>query len=1100
MASPTARPKLSGNPIADTAIRQPVFITMLMLLAITIGLLSYSALPVNLFPDISIPIVAISVPYPGAGPESVAEQVARPIEDRLNTLNGVRHITSLSSEGIAQITVEFDTNVNIDTAEQEVRERVNGILPTLPRDVRDPTFFKFDINDLPILTVAVAAEGGTSPLELRKLVDDQIAPRLERIPGVGSVSVSGGQVRQINVQMDLNKLKALQILPAQITRAIQQANTNLGLGSINAGDRDISLRAPSMIQQPQDIARIQITGTPYRIGDVATIEDGVAEIESYARLDGKDAIALSIRKQSGSNTVAVADSVKAELAQIFANRTDLKYFIPSDQSTFIKESTRSAIEELIVACLAAMLVVFVFFRDLRNTLVTVAGLPVILIATFAALQAFGLSINLVTLLALSLSVGLVIDDAIVVRENIFRHMERGETPPVAASRGTAEVALSVLAMTTTIIAVFLPVTFTTGITGIIFKSFGLTVACAMAISLIEAFTLAPMLSAYFFKQKQVAHAPTPGPAEDLTMHEANEDPGFLGRIYARILEWSLRRTWHRLVVIALAIAVLLLSAAIASGLKFSFFPQQDSGEFSIGFELPPGSPLAETNRLAQQAEAILLKDEAIEAVMTTVGGTGTAERGQFQIKLHEGYATQAVEDRLRPQLGFLPQLAFGQAGFGGQGGTSVEGRPLQISVQTNRDVNELLPILQQLQSQAQGIAGLADIDTSFKPGKPELRFLVDPTRIGDLGITNDDIATSVRALISGDRATAFRQGGEDIDVVVRLKPGDRASIDDLRAIAVPTRAGSVPLSALVRIEQSSGPTTIRRYDRQNQVLIGANVVGRNINEVQQEIAQKLQQGPPLPGDITISFTGQVQQLQEGFNTLLIAMGLSVLFVYMVLASQFGSFSQPFVIMLAMPFSFIGAFLALRVSGFDLDILGMIGLIMLLGLVTKNSILLIDFTNRLRAAGLEKHAALERAGAVRLRPILMTTLAIVVGSIPVAIGIGEGSEFRRGLSIVLIGGLITSMLLTLLVVPTAYSLLDSAIHRIGRLFRPRQAPAATLARADAMEGADAAGSHDGWHGDVPMASGAHDGHAEHAHAPEPQEPTLNASTLRRAPGD
>jgi hydrophobic/amphiphilic exporter-1 (mainly G- bacteria), HAE1 family len=1068
MAQAKTGSKLSGMPISDTAIRQPVFITMLMLLAVTIGLLAYTSLPVNLFPDVAIPVVAVSVPYPGAGPESVADQVAKPIEDRLNTLSGVKHITSTSSEGIAQITVEFDTNVNVDQAEQDVRERVNAIRPTLPRDVKDPTFAKFDLNDLPILSVAVSGEGAQSPLELRKLVDDEIAPRLERVNGVGSVIVSGGQVRQINVQMDLNKLKALQILPAQITRSIQQANTNLGLGSINAGDRDISLRAPSMIQTPQDIARIQITGTPFRVGDIATIQDGVAEVDSYARLDGKDAIALAIRKQSGANTVAVAENIKAELQTIFSNRPDLKYFVPSDQSTFIENSTNSAIEELIVACIAAMLVVLVFFRDLRNTLVSVAGLPVIMIATFAALRAFGLSINLITLLAMSLSVGLVIDDAIVVRENIFRHMERGETPRVASSRGTAQVALSVLAMTTTIIAVFLPVTFSSGVTGIIFKSFGITVACAMAISLVEAFTLAPMLSAYFFKQKKVAHAPaahTPPAHEageaDESLAEADEDPGLLGRLYARLLRWSLSRTLHRVAVILVAVAVLFASGLLASGLKFSFFPQQDSGQFTIGYELPPGSPLAATNQLAQQAEAMLLKDPTIEAVMTSVGGTGSSEHAEFSIKLHEGYATQAAEDRLRTQLGFLPKLAFGQVGFGGQGGTGVAGRPLQLSVQTNRPLNEVVPILQQFQAQTQSIAGLADIDTTYKPGKPELRFHVDPAKIGDLGVTNDDIASSVRALISGDRATAFRQNGDDVDVVVRLKPGDRTSVDAIRGISVPTKAGSVPLSALVRVEPTSGPTTIRRYDRQNQILIGANLVGRNLAEVQQEINAKIN-GSNLPSDVTISFTGQIQQQQEGFGTLLIAMGLSVLFVYMVLASQFGSFSQPFVIMLAMPFSFIGAFLALRISGFDLDILGMIGLIMLLGLVTKNSILLIDFTNRLRRGGMDKHVAIERAGAVRLRPILMTTLALVVGGIPIAIGIGEGSEFRRGLSIVLIGGLITSMLLTLLVVPTAYSLLESVTRRLGNLFRRRGDFEPELASEAAMVGPAAS---------VPTANGA-----------------------------
>jgi HAE1 family hydrophobic/amphiphilic exporter-1 len=627
-------------------------------------------------------------------------------------------------------------------------------------------------------------------------------------------------------------------------------------------------------------------------------------------------------------------------------------------------------------------------------------------------------------------------------------------------------------MTTTIIAVFLPVAFTSGTTGIIFRSFGITVACAMAISLVEAFTLAPMLSAYFFKQKKVAHATAhpAGEIEDMTMHEANENPGVLGRVYARILNWSFRSTLHRLAVIGLALVVLFLSGVVASGLKFSFFPEQDSGEFTLGFDLPPGTNLAETNRLALQTEGVLANDPAIEAFLTSAGGTGNAEHAEFSIKLHKGFATEATQNGLREKLTFLPKIAFGQVGFGGQGGTGVTGRPLQISVQTNRPVEELLPLLQQFQSETQSIAGLADIDTTFKPGKPELRFLVDPTKIGDLGITNDDIATSVRALISGDRASAFRESGDDVDIMVRLKAGDRAGVDSLRGIAVPTAAGSVPLSSLVHVEQASSPTTVRRYDRQNQILIGANVVGRNLNEVQQEIATKLQ-GSSLPSDVTVTFTGQAQQQQEGFGTLLIAMGLSVLFVYMVLASQFGSFAQPFVIMLAMPFSFIGAFMALRLSGFDLDILGMIGLIMLLGLVTKNSILLIDFTNRLRAAGMEKHEALERAGAVRLRPILMTTLAIVVGSIPVAIGIGEGSEFRRGLSIVLIGGLITSMLLTLLVVPTAYSLLESVTRRIGNLFRrgrttqpeeveqeaPEYEPAAAVVGPDGANGSVANGA-------------------------------------------
>lgn len=1052
MAKTDRQEKLDGILISDTAIRQPVFITMMMVLVIVVGLLAYRTLPVNLLPDFNIPIVAVSVSYPGAGPESVAEQVAQPIEDAVNTINGVKHITSNSSEGITSIVVEFVAGTNVDRAEQDVREKVNAVKPNLPRDVRDPTFFKFDPNDQAIITLAVASDGAKSPLELRRIVDDDIVPRLQRIQGVGSVDVSGGQVRQLNVQMDLDKLKSHQVLPVQITSALKSANTNYGLGTVSAGDRDISLRAPSQIQKPEDITRIQITGTAFRIGDVATVEDGVAQATSYSRLDGQDAISLAVRKQSGTNTVAVAQAVKAEVKQIFGTRTDLKYFVPNDQSVDVLSSVDSAIEELVFAAIAAMLVVLIFFRDIRNTLVTIAGLPVILIGTFAILQIFGLSINLITLLALSLSVGLVIDDAIVVRENIFRRMERGETPKVASSRGTAEVALAVLAMTLTVIAVFLPVAFTDGITGIIFKSFGITVAAAVAISLVEAYTIAPMLSAYLFKQKKTANTQQANAEHgaDITseMLEAEEDPGVLGRFYGRVLDWSLR---HRALVVVLALVVFGLSGWAVTRLKFVFFPAQDNHLFTLQFELPPGSPLNATDKLAKQAEDIMVKDPAVDAVISTVGVVGNPELASFFVKLKDKQPTLATQDRLRPQLQFLPRLAFAQPSYGGNGGSGVTSRPLQLNIQTTRNTEELAPLLQNLQTQAASIPGLADIDSTYKPGKPELRFLVDPTKTGNLGVTNDDIASSVRALINGDRATVFRQNGQDIDVVVRLRSGDRGSVNDLRGITVPTKGGSVPLSSLVKIEAGASAQTIRRYDRLNQILVGANVVGRPITDVQRDIQAKVNDfKATLPqdvqNDVFISFAGNVQSQQEGFGTLFIAMGLSVLFVYMVLASQFGSFAQPFIIMLAMPFSFIGAFLALILTGTALDITGMIGLIMLLGIVTKNSILLVDFTNRLQATGMEKNHAIERAGSVRLRPILMTTLALVAGALPTALGIhvfssGDGSEFRRGLAIVLIGGLVTSMLLTLLVVPTAYSLLESVTQRVSSLFR-RNRPAAS----------------------------------------------------------
>ncbi|MCS6880974.1 MAG: efflux RND transporter permease subunit [Oscillochloridaceae bacterium] len=1083
---PSQKEKLNGLWISDMSIRQPVFITMIMLAVLTFGILAFRTTPVNLLPDIDIPVMAVSITYPGAGPESVADQVVKPIEDAVNTLAGLEDITSQASEGFALILLEFKAGTDIREAEQQVREKVNAVLPTLPRDVRQPVYERFDPNQEPIMAIAVAGTAGQSPLELRRILDDEIVPLLQRAQGVGSISVSGGETRQINVLMDLEKLQAYGILPSQISNSLRQANTNLGLGTITQGDQEISLRVPSLLQTPEDIARVQITGTPYRVGDVARVEDGVADVTRISRLNGSDAIILQVRKQSGANTVAVADNVRKTLAEVFASRPDLTYTIPRDDSEAVRSSVASSLEELVFASIAAFAVVWLFFRNLRSTIITMAGLPIILIGTFIFMPFFGLTINLITLLALSLCVGLVIDDAIVVRENIFRHMERGESARVAASKGTWEVGLSVVAMTLTIVAVFVPVTFAEGTAGIVFKSFGLVVSIAILLSLAEAFTLAPMMSANVFPGATVKPHQHTGPHHDAVpglkldhlegehierdaglIHEAQEDPGRMGRAYGSLLAWTLRSTRNRLIVVGIAIGVLALSMVVASGLKFSFFPEQDPHQFLMGFEAPPGTALEQTNSLARQAEQVLLADPAVETVIANVGFAGNPERAEFFVKLKGRTPTVPVQERLRDQLGFLPRLSFAQPSFQPTS-TGVAGRELQVSLQTTRPVAELEPVVQAVMAELQRTPGLVDVDTNFQFGKPELRFRADPGRIGEVGVTNDDIATSVRALINGDRATVLRQDGTDTDVVVRLEPEDRSGVEALGAISIPTRTGNVPLSALGTVELASSPVTIRRFDRLNQVLIGANLEGgRNLGEVQAEIAPRIA-ALGIPSDVIVSYVGTLQQTSEGFESLLLAMGLSVLFVYMVLASQFGSFSQPLVIMMAMPFSFIGAFLVLRIIGIDLDITGMIGLIMLLGLVVKNSILLVDFTNRLRELGLSKHDALRLAGAIRLRPILMTALSLIAGALPTALGLhviatGEGSEFRKGLAWVIIGGMTTSTLLTLLVVPTVYSLMDSAVSRFSAWVR-RRIPAAAQPEAPALHVAPAAPA-----GDPPIPS-------------------------------
>ncbi|MCI0477069.1 MAG: efflux RND transporter permease subunit, partial [Anaerolineales bacterium] len=708
------------------------------------------------------------------------------------------------------------------------------------------------------------------------------------------------------------------------------------------------------------------------------------------------------------------------------------FTLASDQSEFIKASTEDSITDLILGGLFASLVVFVFFRDLRNTLVTVVGLPVIIIGTFAAMNAAGLGLNMITLMALSLAVGLVIDDAIVVRENIFRHMERGETPKQAAANGTNEVSLAVLAMTLTVLSVFLPVAFATGMIGIFFREFGLTIAFAVAISLIEAFTLAPMLSAYFFKQRK----PKPG-------HETEEgmasNLNWLDRIYRRILGWALG---HKKISALIGLIVFLSIFGLAMSVEMSFLPTIDSDRFTMGLQLAPGTPLAQTDALARQVEARLKEVPDVEDVFTSVGSSSAPERATFTVKMRESGLLTKAEPEIRRRFADLSGLAFAFGDSMGGGGTGVTGRSIQLNVNTTGALEELDAVSLAVMQAIADVPGLVDLDRSSQPGKPELHVDVDRQRASRLGLSTASVGATVRTLVNGTTASRYREKGREADIVVRLRAEDRSRLDDILALSLTSTTGQiVPLRNVASISTSAGPTTIRRLNRQPQVVIGANFVGRTQGAVTNDIRARLAKAQ-LPPSVTISFGGTTEMMNESFNSLLFSMMLSVVFVYMVLASQFGSFTQPLVLMLALPLSFIGAFLALLIVHFAFDMTAMIGIILLMGLVTKNSILLVDFTNRLRDQGMSRDEALLTAGPIRLRPILMTTLALILGMVPVALGLGAGGSFRAPMAVAVIGGLITSTLLTLVLVPVAYSIMDILLGRLGARFSaPQKEPVA-----------------------------------------------------------
>jgi HAE1 family hydrophobic/amphiphilic exporter-1 len=1010
--------------IPRLSINQPVLITMLMSALVVVGVLSYTRLPIDLLPDVSIPTVAITTVDPGASADDVETSITKPIEEAVSSLNGVQNVNSTSRENLSQITVEFTLDTNPQVAAQNVQEKINAIRGTFPTQAQSPTVQRFDFAALPIMTLGVAdTTGQTSPEDLRRFVDDTITPSLERTDGVAQVNVSGGLVRQIQVQLDLDALRARHLSPQQVSNAVAQANASLTGGTVTQDGKDLLLRTPGQFKSLDEIGNVVIEApgqVPVRVSDVATIVDGHADVDTYSRLNGKDSIAVSVLKQSGSNTVAVADRVRAEIAALQKQYPNLALVVASDQSVFIKSSVQDSLTDLALGGLFAALVVLFFFRDLRNTLVTVVGLPVIMIGTFAAMQALGLTVNIVTLLALSLAVGLVIDDAIVVRENIFRHMERGEEPKTAALNGTTEVGLAVLAMTLTVVSVFLPIAFVGGLIGKFFSPFGLAVTAAVLISLVEAFTLAPMLSAHWFKQLR----PKAGQEH---VEGAAAQLGWLDRLYRRALGWTLG---HKLATAGLGAVAFLAILACLPFLQFNFFPSTGSDTFDISMQMPAGTTLDATDAAARQVEATLRSLPETLDVLTSVGGQGTPENASFTVKIKDSSALARLEPQLRQTMVNVPGFAFSTGGFGG-GGNSISNRQIQINLQTIGSTNDLIAASQQIMDAIKDVPGLVDVDRSYQPGKPELHVDVNGTRAAGLGLNTTSVGATVRTLVNGDTVSRYQDPGREADIVVRLRPQDRTRLADILDLSLTTTAGQiVPLQSVASLSDASGPTALERLNRQPKITVGANILGRAQQSVVGDIQKRLNR-LQLPAGVTVNFGGQVQQFNESFSALIVSLLLSVLFVYMILASQFGSFTQPLVMMLALPLSLLGAFLALLLTGISFDLTAMIGIILLFGLVTKNSILLVDFTNRLRRQGLPVDQALLTAGPIRLRPVLMTSLSLILGSLPVAIGLGTGGSFRQPLALVVIGGLITSTVLTLLLVPVAYSLLDMVLVRVQR---------------------------------------------------------------------
>ena len=1022
-------PDSHGGGLSAVAIRRPVFTTMVMLGLVVLGWFSYRGLAIDQFPSIDIPVVTVQTIYPGASSETVEREVTRRMEESFNPVEGVDRITSVSLEGVSQVVVEFELGRPVDAAAQDIRSKIEAIRRDLPADIDPPIVQKLDFAAQPIVSLALSS--ATLPLvELTQLADLTLRRQLESVPGVGEIRIAGGLDREIRVNLVPARLEAMGITVPEIMGALQQQNLEVPAGRVERGANERLVRVTGRITEPRqfnDVIVATRNGQPVRLSDVASVEEGTEEERSVALVNGERAVSLDILKVSGANTVAVADEVRAAVAALERDLppgTTLQ--VVRDNSVFIRNSVTDVIHELVIGALLTVLIVMLFLNDWKATAITSLALPVSVISSFILMAILGFTLNVLTLMALSLSIGILIDDAIVVVENIVRHREQGEDHFTAASAGTREIILAVMATTLSIIAVFVPVAFMKGIIGRFFFAFGMTVAWAVLVSLFVSFTLTPMLAAWWGVNP---HEGVGGNVLTRGIGRFNQWFDRQAEKYRGVIRWALG---HRKSTLALAAASFVGALALFPFIGGSFSPDVDQGEFVVQFETPEGSSLAYTRDKSDRVNEIVRSMEEVDYTYTTIGSgpTGTVTNGEAFVKLvatdERSRSQQEVIADTRARLADIYGLRVSVLEASGPGGAQA---PIQVQVR-GPEVNELQRISALTLAQLRQIPGLVDLQSSLGDPRPEMRIDVNRDVANRVGVDIGQVAATIRPLMAGQTATRWEDPtGEERDVVVQVAPEYRQSMEDVAMIPVPTAtrgpAGrmTVPLRDVARITQGTAPAQIDRQDLARVATItGGTDASLSIAEASALIRDRLTR-VALPAGYSIRLGGETEQLEETAGYVVETQFLAVILIFLILASQFESFTQPFAIMLSLPLSLVGVLLALLITDVTLNIMSMIGVIMLMGLVTKNAILLVDNANERRAAGTERLAALIEAGAVRLRPILMTTLAMIFGMLPVALAMGEGGAFRAPMARAVIGGLITSTMLTLVVVPVAYTYFD-----------------------------------------------------------------------------
>jgi HAE1 family hydrophobic/amphiphilic exporter-1 len=1024
------------------SLKNPVFATMVMLAFVVLGLFSYQRLKVDQFPNIDFPVVVVSTEYPGASPEIVESEVTKKIEEGVNSIAGINALTSRSYDGQSVVIIEFQLHIDGRKAAEDVREKVASIRPSLRTEVKEPRVLRFDPASRAIWSLAVLPDGAQgkqpSAVELTNWADQVLKKRLENVRGVGSVTLVGATKREINLYLKPAALEAYGITPDQVVAAVKSENQDLPAGAVRSSTQELMVQVDARMQRPEDFARIIVARkgtTPIRLGQVATVQDGAQELETLALYNGQRTLLASVQKAQDENTIAVIDGLTRAVAELQSQLPAGVRLEPiTDGSRPIRVAVDNVRRTLIEGAILTVLIVFLFLNSWRSTVITGLTLPIALIGTFLFLYMFGFTINMITLMALSLCVGLLIDDAIVVRENIVRHVQMGKAPYQASLDGTQEIGLAVLATTFSIVAVFLPIGFMGGIIGKFFHEFGITIVAAVLISMFVSFTLDPMLSSIWHDPSIDTHGQ---PKEPVTFYDKtigrvtgwfDRATDSLAETYQGILRWSLA---HKLATLGLALAVFVTSIVMVPLLGTEFVPKADFSETSVNFYTPVGSSLEVTEAKARQVQDILREFPEVKYTLATLN-TGNAQGKNYAsiyVRLVDRQARTRNADQmsaaLRERLRQVPGITVTHAGLldpvGGQ-------KQIEFSLQGS-DLQELERLTVQVLERIRDIPGLVDLDSSLKPNKPTIDVDIQRDAAADLGLNVNQIAGALRTLVAGQTVGNWRASDDQTyDVNVRLAPEARNTLADLERLPFALGANADGSSRVVRLNQvatlreSTGSNQINRRDLTREVAINANVFNRSGGEVSNDIRKALD-GISFPPGYRYQFGGSTKNMAESFGYAISALVLAIVFIYMILASQFKSFFQPLALMTSLPLTLIGVVLALLMFGSALSMFSIIGIVMLMGLVTKNAILLVDFAIRAREEGMERADALLLAARVRLRPILMTTLAMIFGMVPLAFALTEGSEQRAPMGQAVIGGVITSSLLTLVVVPVVYCYMD-----------------------------------------------------------------------------